>query len=44
MGNNTSCCGGLGSNVDSATELWNKTNGERNAHLASNAEYVYIYI
>ena len=39
MGNNTSGCGGLGSNVDSATELWNKTNGDRSAHLA-NAEYV----
>ena len=43
MGNNTSCCG-LGSNVDSATELLNnKTNGDRSAHLAE-ALYAYTYI
>ena len=42
MGNTTSCCGGLGSNDDSATELRNKTNDERNAHLANITEYVYI--
>ena len=44
MGNTTSCCGGLGSNDDSATELRNKTNDERNAHLANITEYVYVYI